>query len=164
MIVSEFTTAVSRAAAGIWDVSGQLEAQFALWWQRAAGLVAFWMAQKNSKDGSAQHRFNKRASQRDDRHHSPHDSWEQQSSVLFTNTLPSSVQTMGSGRGQVMGSHFTSIVSLSQTQFLQPLCQVSPTCLGDEELEAEQHGNTGKVQYLRCYLFRLSVRTSTTFN
>lgn len=94
-------------------------------------------------DGLAQ---DKRSSQRDDGHHSPHDCLEQQSSVLFINTSPSAVHTMGSRVGQMMGPHSTLIVSLSQTQFLQPLFQVSPTCLRDEDWELEQHGNTGNVQ------------------
>lgn len=80
------------------------------------------------------HTFNERSSQRDDGHHSPHDCLEQQSSVVLINTSPSWVHTMGSGRGQMMGSHSTFIVCLSQTQFLQPLFQVSPPCLGDEDL------------------------------
>lgn len=144
-LCQNFTTAIRRAAAGFWGVPGQLEPQAATWWHRAAGLIAYWKAwkTKKNKDGLAQ---DKRSSQRDDGHHSPHDCLKQQSSVLFINTSPSAVHTMGSGIGQMMGSHSTLIVSLSQTQFLQPLFQVSPTCSRDEDWELEQHGNTGNVQ------------------
>lgn len=105
MRVSAFTTAIRWAAAGIESVPGQLEPQAAVWWQRAAGRLAFWEAWMKNKDASAQHMFNERASQKDDQHHSPHDCLEQQSSVLLISTSPSLVQSTGSGRGQMIGLH-----------------------------------------------------------
>lgn len=128
MSVSEFTTAIRRAAAGIWAVPDQLEPRSALCWQRAASLIAHWRPWKKNKESWAQHMFNTRASQGDRRRHSPHDCWEQQSRVLFTNTSPSLLQAMGSGIGQMMGWHSTLNVSLSQTQFLQLTVQDSPIC------------------------------------
>lgn len=64
MSVSEFTTAIRRAAAGIWGVPGHLEPLLALRRHRAAGLIAYWKAWKNNKDGSAQHVSQKGISER----------------------------------------------------------------------------------------------------
>lgn len=72
---------------------------------------------------------------------SPHVCSLQQSSVWFTNTSPSPLQTTGLGMGHMMGSHSTLIVLLSQTHVLQPLCQVSPTCSRDRDVEKQQHRN-----------------------